>query len=344
LTERYIPKLALIGFGNVGQGLVSILRERKPFPFALVAVSDPVKGSLADPEGLDPEALLDAVAGSGRIDSLAAPFRGWDPKRTIAESGANVVVEMSPTDLRTGEPAASHLRLAIEKGMDAITTNKGPVALHYQELFEEARARDVILGIEGTVMSGTPVLALGRDLLRTSGIERISGILNGTTNFILGRMEAGASYGDALAEAQRMGYAEADPRADVEGHDASAKVAILASHVLNAELRPQDVEREGIAGIRREDVESARASGERIKLLGRLEIANGVVRASVRPTRLALHHPLASVGGAANAITFATGILGDVTVVGPGAGRKETGYAVVSDLLSILRARRGARP
>jgi homoserine dehydrogenase len=327
----------------VGQGLVRILRDRKPFPFALVAVSDPAKGSLADPEGLDPDALLRTVSDSGRIDSLAAPFRGWEATQTIAESGANVVVEMSPTDLTTGEPATGHLRHAIEMGLDVVTTNKGPLALHYRELTDLAQSRDVLVGMEGTVLSGTPVLAFGRELLKAAGIRSISGILNGTTNYILSRMEAGAEYAEALSEAQRKGYAEADPRGDVEGSDAAAKVAILANHLLGADLRLGDVEREGIAGIARAEIENARAAGKRIKLVGRLETENEGLRASVRPAHVPLDHPLASVGGVSNALTFETEILGEVTVSGPGAGRMETGYAVVSDLLSILRERGGRR-
>ena len=225
-------RLALVGFGNVGQGFAQILSERgsllaEQFGVSLqiVAVSDLLKGSLYDPQGLDPAALLDAVRSTGRIDGLEAPFHGWDALKTIAESQADAVVELSYTDLKTGEPAITHLRRAIETGKHVVTTNKGPVALQYPALKALADAHGVEIGVEGTVMSGTPVLRMASELLAASGITRIQGIINGTTNYILTQMESGAPYADALAEAQARGYAEADPTGDVEGFDAAARLS-----------------------------------------------------------------------------------------------------------------------
>jgi homoserine dehydrogenase len=338
-------RLALIGFGNVGQGFAEILRERgadfeRRFGarFTIVAVADTLKGSVYDPEGLDPKALLDAIAATGSLDGVAAPRRGLDAPGTIAETNADAVLELSYTDLRTGEPALGHVRLALDRGKHVVTTNKGPVALHYAELARLAAERGVELGVEGTVMSGTPTLCVGRELLGAAGIRRVQGILNGTTNFILTEMERGSAYPEALAEAQRLGYAEADPTGDVEGFDAAAKVVILANLLMGAELTMADVERTGITGLGTDDVAAAAAAGERWKLIGSVSSEEGRVTASVRPTRLPLSNPLAAVSGATNAITFSTDLLGDVTVVGPGAGRLATGYALVGDLLAIHRA------
>jgi homoserine dehydrogenase len=341
-----IYRLALIGFGNVGQGLVQILRDRGHdltqrygAQFQIVAVSDFLKGSLYNPAGLDPAQLLAANENDGHLRNLEAPHHGWDALETITRCNADIVVEISYTDLQTGEPALSHIRAALAGGKHVATTNKGPIALHYPALADLARQHQVQIQAEGTVMSGTPAIHLGQEQLAGAGISRIQGILNGTTNYILTQMESGASYSDALADAQERGYAEADPTGDVEGIDAAGKVVILANLLMGESLTMSDVQRTGITALTAEDIANARAAGERWKLIGMVQRTSGTIRASVQPLRLPLAHPLAAVSGATNAITYTTDLLGDVTLVGPGAGRIETGYALVSDLLAIHRAR-----
>ncbi len=190
-------------------------------------------------------------------------------------------------------------------------------------------------------MSGTPALRMGQELLVGAGVRKVQGILNGTTNYILTQMEAEASYEEALQDAQEKGYAEADPSGDVEGHDAAGKVVIIANLLMGLPLTMADVECEGITGLTPDDIADARAALERWKLIGSVEkTESGGYEASVKPVRLPLTHPLASVGGATNAITYTTDLLGDVTLVGPGAGRIETGYALLGDLLAIHRKRR----
>lgn len=336
-------RLALIGFGNVGQGLVQILaergddlRERYGLDVRVTAISDVNRGSVHRASGFAPQELLDAVAGSG-LEGLEADDRGWDALDTVRRAHADVVAELAYTDLATGEPALSHVRAALGAGRHVVTTNKGPVALRFPELIALAEEHGVRIEAEGTVMSGTPALHLGTQLLAGAGVTRIEGILNGTTNYILTRMESGLGYDEALAEAQERGYAEADPTGDVEGIDAAGKVVILANLVMGRSLTMDDVQREGISGLRREDVQEAAAAGERWKLIGSVRREGDGVVARVAPRRLAADHPLASIGGATNAIAYGTELLGDVTLVGPGAGRLETGYALVEDLLAIHR-------
>ena len=304
----------------------------------IVAVSDTVKGAVYDPHGLDPAALLEAAASGKSLNTLPGQAHGWDALKTIRDSNANVVAELSFTDLSTGEPATTHIRAALAAGKHAITSNKGPAALHNAELVRLAQQNGVMFSVEGTVMSGTPSLALGLDLLIAANITRVQGILNGTTNYILTRMGAGDSYQDALAEAQRLGYAEADPTGDVEGFDAAGKVVILANLLMGAKIGMGDVERQGISKLTVQDITSAADAGEKWKLIGKLEKTTTGVKASVKPMRLPISHPLASVDGATNAITYTTDLLGDVTLIGPGAGRIQTGYAVIIDLLNIHRA------
>ncbi len=341
-------RLSMIGFGNVGQGLAQILRDRGEAlaeqygaRFQIVAISDLMKGSVYDPEGLDPGALLNAVQTEGTLTPVDAPHRGWDSLQSIKESNAEIILEMSFTDLETGEPALTHIREALAAGKHVVTTNKGPTALYFPELKRLAAENGVEIGVEGTVMSGTPALRLGQELLAGAGVNKVEGILNGTTNYILTQMEAGATYGEALAEAQEKGYAEADPAGDVEGHDAAGKVVILANLLMDLPLTMADVDCEGITGLTPEDIAVARENEQRWKLIGKVEKRGEEYTASVRPTRISLAHPLASVSGATNAVTYSTDLLGEVTLVGPGAGRVETGYALLGDMLAIHRRKGG---
>jgi homoserine dehydrogenase len=337
-------RLALIGLGNVGLGFAQTLSERGEelaeqfgLELEIVAVSDFIRGSVYNPDGIAPQALIDAVAQTGNLDSVPAAERGWDALETIASSNADVVMELTYTDLKTGEPAFSHIRAALESGKHVVTTNKGPVALRFPDLTAIAREKNVEIGVEGTVMSGTPTLRLGMEYVAAAGVQRIEGILNGTTNYILTQMEAGADYETALADAQEKGYAEADPTGDVEGHDPAGKVVILGNLMMGLPLTMADVDCTGITGLTADDIAAAKSAGERWKLIGKLEVVDGVPHASVNPERIPLTHPLASIGGATNAITYSTDLLGQVTLVGPGAGRMETGFALIVDLLGIHR-------
>ena len=219
--------------------------------------------------------------------------------------------------------------------MHVSTTNKGPLALHYKELADLADGKGIRFLFEGTVMSGTPVINLIRETLAGSQISEIKGILNGTTNYILTRMEEGLSYEDALKKAQELGYAEAVPDADVLGWDALAKVTILAKTVYGARGNPFDFPCEGITGITASAITDAKARGKRFKLIGKVWREGSDVKASVAPEEVDMTHPLAAVMGATNALTFTTDTLGDVTIVGPGAGKIETGFSLLVDLLKI---------
>lgn len=336
--------LAIIGFGNVGQGLANILVNKHDFlkqqfgiDIQIVAVCDQLKGSVANQAGLDPQVLLDAINKHGDLNTLTTPHSGWNAEETIANSGADIVVELAYTDLTTGEPALSHVKQALKKGMHVSMTNKGPVALAYGELQQLAFDNNVRLGIEGAVMSGTPVLGLGRDNLLAAGITKMQGILNGTTNYMLGEMEKGSDYREALQQAQSLGYAEADPTGDVEGYDAAAKVVILGNLLMGLSLTLTDIDRKGISHLTAEDIHTAKHSNGRWKLIGTLEKTSEGYIASVKPEIVFNDHPLASIKGATNAITYSTDLLGDITLIGPGAGRLETGYAVIEDIIAIHR-------
>ncbi|MFQ6093436.1 MAG: homoserine dehydrogenase [bacterium] len=337
-------RLAFIGFGVVGQGLAEILvkkeeelRDRYGFEYSIVAVSDVQKGSVSNEKGLDTSRLLSLVNDTGKIEDYPQGATGWDSLKTIRESNADVIVEVTYTDIETGEPALSHFRTAFEVGKHLVTTNKGPVALAYRELAQMANEMGLQFRFEGTVMSGSPAINLATLGLAGADIRQIRGILNGTTNYILTEMEKGRTYEEALKQAQDLGYAEAKPEADVEGWDALAKVLILSNVLMGGELKVADVAREGITKISPQEIERAKADGKRWKLIGQTRKEKGTIKAKVSPEMVPLSDPLASVGGATNALTFETDLLGKVSVVGPGAGKRQTAYALLNDLLDIDR-------
>lgn len=339
-------KVIMIGFGTVAQGLSELLLAKRNelaaahgLEVQVVGIADMLKGSAHDPAGLDLATALKMVQQGTSLSEWPGVGCDWDAPTMIATADADAMLEATYTDITTGEPATSHIRSALARGMSVATTNKGPLALNARSLLALADEHGARLLYEGTVMAGTPVLNLVRETLAGCRIDEMKGILNGTTNFILTRMEGGMDYQAALAEAQRLGYAEAVPDADVKGWDALAKVTILANVVFGADLKTSDVPCQGITEITSEQIAAAAAAGKRYKLIGRVWRDSYRVRASVAPQLVELSHPLAGVAGATNAMTITTDALGEVTIVGPGAGRAETGFALLNDLIHIGRTR-----
>jgi homoserine dehydrogenase len=337
-------RLLFVGFGTVAQGLSELLIEKKEelkqkhgIDWKVTGIVDMHNGSAHDPNGLDLEKIMQMVADGQSISDHPDGGCDWDALKMIEEAEADAMLELTYTDIKTGQPATDHIRAALARGMHVTTTNKGPLALFSNELVNAAAANGVQFFYEGTVMAGTPLLNLVRETLAGSGISEMKGILNGTTNYILTQMEAGMDYAAALKQAQELGYAEAVPDADVLGWDALAKVTILANVVFGASLSPDDSPCTGITEITPADIEAATSEGKRHKLIGRVWRDGDNVRASVAPQLVDLDHPLAGVGGATNAMTITTDTLGDVTIVGPGAGRRETGFSLLNDLIASAK-------
>ncbi|MCV3211023.1 homoserine dehydrogenase [Mesorhizobium sp. YC-39] len=341
-----VYNIALIGFGGVNRALAGLIATKNPqwerqlgFQLNIVAVSDLYLGSVISPNGLDPRMLTEANFTKGGFGQLSGGSSEADNEIVIKLAPADIVVEATFTNPKDGEPAVSHCRWALQAGKHVVTTNKGPVALAAQELKALAKSRGVRFEYEGAVMSGTPVMRLADKTLAGAEMKGFEGILNGTSNFVLGRMEGGLDFSSAVKEAQALGYAEADPTADVEGHDVRLKVVILANELLGANLKPEDVTCEGISRLSPHDIETAAKENCRWKLIGSAARGvDGIVVGSVAPKRLALEHPLAGVGGATNAVSLNTELLGSVTITGPGAGRVETAYALLSDIVAIHSA------
>ncbi len=332
-------RIIIIGFGTVGQGFCEILLNKKEFlkkqygfKWQIVGIADKVYGNVYNSKGLDIPFLLEEAKAKKQFSKDVS---NWDTLTLIRKSKAEIVCELTYTNLTTGEPAYAHCKEALRSGKHVVTSNKGPAALHYTKLMKLADRNGLHFRIEGTVVAGTPILNLAAGPLAGCEITKIRGILNGTTNYMLTEMEKGMSYTEVLKIAQELGYAEADPTGDMEGYDARGKVTILANVVMDGHLNIDDVPCRGITGITPSDIRTAREHGKRWKLIGTVERNGGKVTGSVAPEMIDLTHPLAGVMGATNALTFTTDLLGDVTMVGPGAGRWQTGFAILNDVLTI---------
>jgi homoserine dehydrogenase len=280
------------------------------------------------------EARAGAVeAASGRRPEIAGVLRRSEGDYGEILAGSDIVVEL----IGGVEPARTYILEALEAGKHVVTANKQVIAQHGDELFAAARAAGVQLRFEAAVAGAIPVIRVVQESLGTIELERISGIVNGTTNFILSEMAStGAAYGDVLARAQELGYAEADPTEDVNGADAAAKMAILARLAFDTPVSLADVEFEGIEAISADDIAYAKELGLSLKLLGIAERHGEAISVRVFPCFLYRGHPLAPVEGAFNAITVEAPAITEITMSGPGAGGIETASAVLGDIVSIL--------
>jgi homoserine dehydrogenase len=240
------------------------------------------------------------------------------------------------------EPARGYLLEAMRSGTHVVTANKQLLSQHGEELFETAREHDVRIRFEAAVGGAVPVVRVLEESLSATPIDRIHGIVNGTSNYILTEMSKGSSYAEALAEAQRIGYAEADPSDDVTGRDAAAKMAILARLAFGAPVHLDEVRYEGIENLHVDDLQYARELDLGLKLVGTAERRQGGLSVHVFPTFLYSGHPLASVSGPFNAVTVESETITEITLSGPGAGGRQTASAVLGDVVSVMTG--GAKP
>ena len=344
-------RLALIGFGVVGQGFARLLSAKRnllkqlyDLDVSLVGVANSRHGFIYREDGLDIQTLLE-LAETGRPLTSYPGITSWEnPLEGLGAIYADVLVEATPTNLRDAEPGISHIRKALGQGMHVVTANKGPAALAATELLELARLHNVQLRMEATVMAGTPVISTIREGMSGAQVRAIRGILNGTTNYILSAMATGRDYAEVLADAQAQGYAETDPTADVEGYDAVAKTLILSALVFGRSLKPHQVARQGITNITREQIQRATDQGQRIKLIASLRLLTdddgkeSALDARVEPLALPLSDPLARVDGVMNAISVQADTLSEVTIIGPGAGGIQTGQGLLADVIACTKA------
>jgi homoserine dehydrogenase len=318
-------KLALIGYGNVGRALARLLaRKRREFPFTITGIHTLRHGTAVAPEGLADEPVLGPPAGS------TAEF--------LDAARADVAVELTTLEPATGEPAISHIRAALERGMHAVTANKGPVAHAYAALRDEAARAGVAFRFESAVMDGAPVFNLWRHNMPGVRVLGFTGALNSTSKVVIETMERGGTFEEGLAAARAMGITEAGGAFDVEGWDSAAKTAALANVLLDARTTPQQVSTRGIARLTPERVRAMAGEGKTVRLISRGRRNAAGVSLRVRAEVLDRADILAATPGTSNVLLFHTDLMGTFGTVSIEPGVEQTAYGVFADLVSLMKA------
>lgn len=320
-------RVSLLGFGTVGRALARHLAD-EPNGIRIVSVTDR-RGTIHDPRGLDPRDLLAAKA-RGPLDA-----NGRDATWAVERVAADVVVDLLPTDLTSGEPSLALALAAFRRGKHVVTAGKGPLALHGARVREAARAAVREYAASASVCGGTPALELLRGAFRGDRVERFDAVLNGSTNHVLGQLENGESWDAAVGQARKKGILEADPSLDLLGLDAAAKAIILANEVWGTSFTLADAQVRGIVGIDPREARDAKANGLALRLIARASPERGI---QVAPVALPRDHALVTEG-TENALRLKLRGAGVVTLRGPGAGGEETASAVLSDLLCLQHLR-----
>lgn len=335
--------IILMGFGNVGQAMAHLLLNKQTelaaqydLTIKVTGIATGSHGTAIDPQGIDLQKAIALKSAGESIATLSpqpAPAAGPD---FIRACPANILLETSPVNTKTGQPAIDHLRTALDCDMHAITANKGPVVHAFETLSELARNRQKRFMFESTVMDGAPIFSLVRETLPAAQISGFVGILNSCTNLLLERMEHGESLEEAIEYAQSIGITETNPLNDVEGWDAAIKVAALSTVILEHPLTPQQVSRQGITGVTPMMLQEAQQAGERWKLVCRAGVKDGIketFNASVAPERVKPDSPLFSVAGTSSYIQFFSDVLPGLGILESNPSPQTTAYGLLADLL-----------
>ena len=330
-------RILLVGFGVVGQSFVKILLSKSAELYSTFGLNPRVvacvdgDGMAVSPGGLDLDRLLEAKRTKKSVSAYHDKKDYLNTTDLIENTEAEVMIELTPTNLENGEPGISHIVSAMKTKKHVITVNKGPMALAFSSLIELSNYNNVRLAFSGTVGGGTPILEFAKKCLRGDRILSFRGILNGTTNYILSKMEEDElTFQEALADAKQKGYAEAAPRLDIEGYDAAAKLVIMANWIMSRKVSIADVTRRGILDVDLNAIRNAHHDGKAIRLIAYCD--NDEL--NVMPLEIKRDDPIC-VTGTLNAVTFSSEYSGEKTIVGRGAGGLETASAILRDLIEI---------
>lgn len=332
-------RIILIGFGNLGKGLARVFVDKATFlrkvhglmPRVVAAVDE--FGAAVDEDGLNLSRLLKATEKKKSVAVCKGGKRGKTALEVIEDVEADIVYELTPTNIKTGEPGLTHIKRAMLAGRHVITSNKGPLVVAFKELDSLARKCGVEFRYSASVGGAIPVINLARKLLAGNEIREIRGVLNGTTNYVLTRMSTeGIPFEIVLREAQELGVAEKDPTLDIKGIDTACKITILANSILGVNMKLKNIKATGIDRVSLEAIRLAREAGQTIKLVGIARRGS----LEVGPKLVPLGHPLA-VSGTLNAVTFELDLAREITITGFGAGPQETSSSLLGDLIDIHR-------
>ncbi|MEC7711488.1 MAG: homoserine dehydrogenase [Thermoproteota archaeon] len=330
-------RIILCGFGVVAQSLTKLLESRTSDLYSqygmkprIVGVFDS-KGSAYDNSGLNLKKIINAKKDSGSVKGYDKSQKIISGLEMIEKLDADVLIETTASNYNDAEPGMSHIISAMKKGLHVISVNKGPLALAFPSLMELATYNQVLLRFSGTVGGGTPILDYAKNSLRGEKIVSFQGILNGTTNYILTNMANGLSFDDALSDAKKKGYVEADESLDLDGLDAAAKLVILANWIMGLKVTMKDIKKIGIRELTSKDIQNASEKSCSVKL-----IASCNDKLEVSPIQIRTDDPLC-VDGTLNAISFTSEHSGTQTIIGKGAGGMETASSILRDLLDIRK-------
>lgn len=338
-------RLVMVGFGNVGKAFTRLLLdkeaellERYQLKFAVTGICTRSHGAAIDPRGLDLQAVLEILKTSGSLSGLDTTGFSGSVLEFIETCEGDVLLESTSVNPKSGQPAISHLEAGLRKGMHAVTPNKGPVVFAHQQLTALAESRGKKFLFESTVMDGAPIFALFRKNMALANLKGFTGVLNSCTNLLIGRMEDGESFEQALAYARSIGITETDPSNDVDGWDAAIKVSALATVLMKHPLTPVEVQPTGIRGITPEKIAEARAAGKRWKLVCSAGYdESGQFFARVCPEMVGSESPFFSVSGTDSIVVFNTDVLPGLGILETKATPYTTAYGMLSDVLSALR-------
>ncbi len=340
--------LILVGFGNVGKAFAELLLEKSAvleaqygFTFRVTGIHTQRHGSAIDPFGLDLQQALYLMASGGSLQSLDKLGVSSSTLEFIAKCPGDVLVENSPLNPLDGQPALGHIRAGLARGLHAITANKGPVVYGYSDLMALAAAQKKLFMFESAVMDGAPIFSLFRGShapLAGAKLLGFDGVLNSCTNLLLELMENGKSFDEAVEIAKLMGLTETDPSFDVDGWDASVKVAALATVLMGMPINPHEIDRTGIRGITPRMMAEASMAGERWKLVCTADVIDGKLRARVHPERVGKDSPFYSVGGPSSIVRFKLDVLPALGILETDPSPKTTAYGLLHDLIFIAQS------
>lgn len=333
--------LAITGMGNVGRRLLELIQRKNEiaasrFDFELIisGICDS-SGAVLNPNGINIDQVLSAKENKKGICTLLSGISGMKSAEFMQKVNADILVELTPTNLKDGEPGVGAIRTALSKSMHVVSANKGPLVLAFSELTDLATTKNVRLLYSATVTGGLPTLNVGMRDLCIADIHKVEGILNGTTNYILTKMTEGQSYGDALKKAQEIGMAETDPSLDVDGWDAACKLVIIANAVLKRRTTLSDIYVKGISGVTIQQLQKASSENQVIKLVALAERTAEGYQFNVRPTALPRSHRLATISSGMMGIIYQTDINGQIFLCIDEEDPYPTAAAVLRDVVHI---------
>lgn len=339
-------KIAILGFGNVGQAFAKLLIEKKEemlnnlgSEVQVVAISTGSRGSLVNESGIDIEKACADIEKLHKFDEKSIDFSKLNSMEIANSVNYDVLIELTPLKIFSGQPAIDHIATALNRKKHAISANKGPIAWAFEYLYELAKKQGVLFYYETTVMDGTPIFNLVDETLKLCKVTEVKGILNSTTNFVLEELAKGKNYDDVIQEGKERGFVEADPSMDIEGWDAAAKTAALLNVLMHANITPKDVDRKGIENITLEQIKEAESRGNVIKLLCYGGIENGKVIGRVAPEEISKGSLLSSITGTSSVVSITTDLMGTVSIVEHDPEIEQTGYGVFSDLIRVISNR-----